>query len=1293
AAALAGLTGEPLPGSSALLSDPAALAAAGLTTNGDITLAGGLLSVDRSLLLDALGGNVLLQGARINPSSQAGADIRGAAVAITSSAVTLASLATESLSVSGSARLDLSGTLSLPALHWSGGTISGNGTLVTPSGGTATLTGNADKILQNKTWENSGTINLTAGRLSLSGNDPSNTSPPYTATLNGPRLVNQSGGVIQVSTRNQSSPIVGFSNPSTGSGSVIGGAQLINASGASIDWQAASNSSSSYTRIANNGLFSFDNHGVVNVYENLRLFNLSNSTASVDSGSYAISTAKALSLAGTSSNRTLGVGSNITGSGSLRIDGADLTIANGPGAGPTAGSPGAFSLAATGDLSINSGRLSLASGGPLMIASLALRGGTLNAGDAITLPALQWSGGTITGGGTLVTPSGGTAALSGSGAKFLLNKTWQNSGTINLNDGYLAIFGHDPGNNATVPGPQLINQSGGTININTRNASSPIYGASFGLIGGARFTNASGGTINWNASSPDGSEYTQIDNRNGFGFDNHGSFNINQDLQFLDTSNSAANIDSGSYIIANAKTLSFAGNSLRTLGPGSRISGKGFLRIDGANLAISGGSLSASEDLNLNGALSISSGGSAALEGALHAASGSLSINGGSISLAGPATLGSLSLADGLLSGTGSLRVEQEFSRSGGQIAPTLSGISIIQASGDLAPGALSVAGELALATLDPGGTLQIRAPLQSTTAGAIRLIAAGDVVLSPGARLATDASSDAIVIAAGGSFTNLAGSSALAAPGGRWLVFSTTPSSGSRGGLRFDFKQYAKAYDDPTAISASGNGFLYSIAPQITATLNGTISKPYDGSITATLSGANYFSTGAIDGDLLSLNNPLTGVYNSKDAATANTASVVGLAIASALDPGLGAPVYGYSLANASASAAASITPKVLGITGTTASNKTYDGTTNASITPGTLSGLISGERLNLSATGSFDSKNAGLRSVNATYQLSDDPYSGGLAANYFLTPSTVLAASINKAALTITANSGSALYNGAMQSISGFTASGLLPEESSAELATVQAGGNGRDVGTYATTARGTAINYNLDFVDGTFTILRAPLTTMASTYPRIVDATFTTTQLPLINTSLVFNDDQFGPLGLKMIRAVAAADTSSMLIVDPIFSLENRNFAATNPAALSTASTPNPSTGPIPAASKPSTGSASPALRAASNRGPNTGTNSLTLPGLLTSINALAYQGLNQADAASLALLAESFRVESTLMTAAEIEIEIAVSKREQQSRDLSQRIGLAEESSQLESISIEQVQILLREREAAARAAKS
>ena len=99
-------------------------------------------------------------------------------------------------------------------------------------------------------------------------------------------------------------------------------------------------------------------------------------------------------------------------------------------------------------------------------------------------------------------------------------------------------------------------------------------------------------------------------------------------------------------------------------------------------------------------------------------------------------------------------------------------------------------------------------------------------------------------------------------------------------------------------------------------------------------------------------------------------------------------------------------ITPKVLTITGTTVSGKTYDGTTDASVTAGTLSGLVGTEKLGVTAAGTFSSKDAGARTVTAAYTLANGD-NGGLAGNYSLADTTGLNATITPKALTITNSS----------------------------------------------------------------------------------------------------------------------------------------------------------------------------------------------------------------------------------------------------------------------------------------------
>jgi hypothetical protein len=56
-----------------------------------------------------------------------------------------------------------------------------------------------------------------------------------------------------------------------------------------------------------------------------------------------------------------------------------------------------------------------------------------------------------------------------------------------------------------------------------------------------------------------------------------------------------------------------------------------------------------------------------------------------------------------------------------------------------------------------------------------------------------------------------------------------------------------------------------------------------------------------------------------------------------------------------------ATITPATLTLSGATAAGKVYDGTTATTVTGGTLSGILSGDTVTLSGSGTFDNKNVG--------------------------------------------------------------------------------------------------------------------------------------------------------------------------------------------------------------------------------------------------------------------------------------------------------------------------------------------
>ncbi len=184
------------------------------------------------------------------------------------------------------------------------------------------------------------------------------------------------------------------------------------------------------------------------------------------------------------------------------------------------------------------------------------------------------------------------------------------------------------------------------------------------------------------------------------------------------------------------------------------------------------------------------------------------------------------------------------------------------------------------------------------------------------------------------------------------------------------------------TALSAAiGNIARY----LITAGLTGTVSKTYDTTDAATLTAGNYTLTGALGGDVVTLNNPTAGTYDTMHAGTGKTVSVSGLTLG-------GADAGDYQLAsNALSSAIGSITRYALtaGLTGTV--SKTYDTTDSAILASGnyTLGNALGSDvvTLNNPTAGTYDTIHAG---TGKTVSVSGLTLGGANAGDYQLTANT---------------------------------------------------------------------------------------------------------------------------------------------------------------------------------------------------------------------------------------------------------------------------------------------------------------
>jgi hypothetical protein len=182
---------------------------------------------------------------------------------------------------------------------------------------------------------------------------------------------------------------------------------------------------------------------------------------------------------------------------------------------------------------------------------------------------------------------------------------------------------------------------------------------------------------------------------------------------------------------------------------------------------------------------------------------------------------------------------------------------------------------------------------------------------------------------------------------------------------------------------------------------------KVYDRTTTATLNVAGAALVGVVSGDAVTLSTATaTGAFADKTVANGKTVTVAGLTIS-------GTDAGNYSLTQPTTTA--NITSKSLTVSGVTASNKTYDATTNATlnVAGAALVGVVAGDTVNLStagATGAFADKNV---AAGKTVTVTGMTISGADAANYSLTQPAPTA-TISAKGLTVSATGVNRIYDG---------------------------------------------------------------------------------------------------------------------------------------------------------------------------------------------------------------------------------------------------------------------------------------
>ena len=202
-----------------------------------------------------------------------------------------------------------------------------------------------------------------------------------------------------------------------------------------------------------------------------------------------------------------------------------------------------------------------------------------------------------------------------------------------------------------------------------------------------------------------------------------------------------------------------------------------------------------------------------------------------------------------------------------------------------------------------------------------------------------------------------------------------------------------SSATTDYALDSTSKNVSAAITAKTLTPTLTNTsVTKEYD-STRATSITPTYSFSGFVSGDTDATLTYDTKLYNSKNVNDANKVTVSGLGINS-ITGNKSSLASDYSLSSSSKDVAATITTKTLTVSGITAANKDFDGTTAATVsTSGAVySGKVTGDSVTVSTTGIFASAEVGTgKTVNLT-----NTYTGTDVTNYNITNQSTTTANI---------------------------------------------------------------------------------------------------------------------------------------------------------------------------------------------------------------------------------------------------------------------------------------------------------
>jgi uncharacterized repeat protein (TIGR02543 family) len=317
----------------------------------------------------------------------------------------------------------------------------------------------------------------------------------------------------------------------------------------------------------------------------------------------------------------------------------------------------------------------------------------------------------------------------------------------------------------------------------------------------------------------------------------------------------------------------------------------------------------------------------------------------------------------------------------------------------------------------------------------------------------------------------------------GTTMTTATNSRSLTEGGAPRDAGTYLLIVSVP---SSNGNykgntQIIFTIAKKSTTITGLTANnKTYDKTTSASTTGGTL--SDIYTGDTVGISNG-TAAFASVDVGTGIAVTFTGYSLN-------GANAGNYTLTAQPADSSADITAKEIKISGITASNKVYDSTTAATLdyTNTVFSGIVEGDSLGVTATGTFTDKNVG---TGKTVNITGLSLTGNTNNDYVLAASgqqTSTTANITVATLTVSANANQTKKYGQKDPVYTYTVeSGWQGSDASANLITGSlARASGESVSTYALNigSLSAGSNYTISFTSADFTITPSDVTLTVST-----------------------------------------------------------------------------------------------------------------------------------------------------------------------------------------------------------------